>query len=152
MKSIDEQKAILVKDTQYEMEVLNRRYMTGMKAYNRAQEIMDEIMPALKKLHMPDYKSIHVNIPEEYNRSTISLEMNVDEKFKFYKRSYLVSNWWKANSQRIHKRINKMVDVIKDSCTDKNIRVDINQFSLVLEGESDCKTILLSVHFDIPNE
>lgn len=152
MKSIDEQKAILVKDTQYEMEVLNRRYMTGMRSYNRAQEIMNEVMPALKKLHMPDYKSIHVNIPEEYNRSTISLEMNVDEKFKFYKRSYLVSNWWKTNGQRINKRINKMIDVIKDSCTDKNIGVDINQFSLVLERESDCKTILLNIHFDIPNE
>lgn len=155
MKSIDEQKAILVKDTQYEMEVLNRRYTTGMKAYNRAQEIMDEIMPALKKLHMPDYKSIYVNVPKEHNRASISLEMIVDEKFKFYKRSrlsYLTSNWWKTNGQRVNKRINKMIDTIKESSTDKNIGVDINRFSLVLEDESDHRSILVNIHFDIPEE
>lgn len=152
MMTIEEQKNILVKDIQYEMEILNKRYIRSMKAFNRAQEIMDEVMPAMKKLHMPDYKSIYVNVPKEHNRASISLVMNVDEKFKFYKRSYLVADWWKTNSRWVSKRINKMIDTIKESSTDKNIGVSINQFSLVLEGESEHRSILVDIHFDIPEE
>lgn len=152
MKTIEEQKNILVKDIQYEMEILNKRYIRSMKAFNRAQEIMDEVMPAMKKLHMPDYKSIHVIVPEEFNRATISLNMNTDEKFKFYKRSYLVTNWWKTNSRRVGKRIDKMINTIKEICSDENIGVGINQFSLVLKGESDHRSILVDIHFDIPEE
>lgn len=151
MKTIDEQKNKLINTTQRQIEEINRKYIKGMRAMEVASEIMDYVMPSLKKIHLISYDNIYVNIPETSNIIGINVDMIADDKFHFYKKSYYESNWWKKNKQRVSTKANKIAETIVKSCEKYALKSHINEFSLVDEGESSRNSVLVTITFELPD-
>lgn len=152
MKTIEEQKNLLINDTQRKLVEINKFYINNMRAMEIAQNIMDEIMPVMKKLHMPYYNEIHVGMNIDTKQANISLSMIPDDKFKFYKRSYCESNWWKKNKSRIDKKVEKITDSIIKSCNKYEIKAHVNEYSLINEDGRTNKHILVNIGFEVLDE
>ena len=113
-------------------------------AVAKSEKKIKKLAPVFKKLHLTDFDNI--SICPQKNGVVVNVSFNTDDKFKYFKKSKYDYKWWKNNSERVYKRMDKMITAI--NAVEPNVRVSFNQFSLVDDGGDEKKCVLATFTFD----
>lgn len=144
MKTIAECRESYIDFIAEKIQTLTNEKLSFEKATAKAEHILKNLDPVFKKLHLTDFNNISICAPATRKTANISISFNTDEKFKYYKKDKYNHYWWKTNEKRVFSRIDKMIAAINE--VEPDIKININQFSLVDEGEQK-KSVLMDISF-----